>query len=496
MPTSLALSTEACPGPESLASGCYESAPCRRASLPDCHLKQLVTCAADVLPTYSCKPTNICFCTNDDLAASLKACLVKSCQTQDQLKAQKFRADTCGLPVRDKSSVVRGLVWSLFAIATFFTIARLLSRWPRLNGAGYHWDDWTLFALYPLAIVLLYADFLFWFYVCQPLYMVVIFLSKISLLLLYLRTWPGDRFAPFRITNWAMIGAISAAMIAFVIASIFQCTPIRVAWSIAAPLAVEMCTDRVAQVLAAAGLNIVFDVVVIALPFPKLIRLDISWPRKIGLLFTFSIGSLVTICSIIRITYMSKFGESENPTWDYTYIGIWFIVEVYCSIACACMPATAGLVERCISKFVRRDATEPDFETNLSSMSRSKSPFDPEMQRSIRLGATSPGSQSMSDYIERRDKVLRVRENRIISLSGELSTIKTMQALHRRETEVSSEVLKGGSGSTVYAGPNNGIKLEVSHWSVADPIVARLGYQDRFGNARRIELLGRATPGS
>lgn len=122
-------------------------------ALPSC----VVTCAADVLPTYSCKPTNICFCTNDDLAASLKACLVKSCQTQDQLKAQKFRADTCGLPVRDKSSVVRGLVWSLFAIATFFTIARLLSRWPRLNGAGYHWDDWTLFALYPLAIVLLYA---------------------------------------------------------------------------------------------------------------------------------------------------------------------------------------------------------------------------------------------------------------------------------------------------------------------------------------------------
>ena len=213
------------------------------------------------------------------------------------------------------------------------------------------------------------------------------------------------------------------------------------------------------------------------------------------LLFTFSIGSLVTICSIIRITYMSKFGESDNPTWDYTYIGIWSIVEVYCSISCACMPATAGLVKRCISKFIRRNATEPEFETTLSTMSRSKSQLDPEMQRSIRLRATSPG-QSVSDYIERQDKVLRVREDRVSSLSGDLSPVKTMQALHRRDTEVSSEVIRGGSGSTVYADPDNGIRLEVSHWSMADPIVARLGYQDKFGNARRIELLGRPAPGS
>lgn len=192
----------------------------------------------------------------------------------------------------------------MFAIATFFTAARLLSRWPRLDGAGYYWDDWTLFALYPLAIVLLYAvnkdidagygrdiweldverieDFLFWFYICQPLYMVVIFLSKISLLLLYLRTWPDRRLAPFRIMNWAMIGVISAAMIAFVVASILQCRPVHLAWSVDIPQANEMCLDRTAQVLAAAGINIVFDIIVIALPFPKLIKLNISWPRKIG----------------------------------------------------------------------------------------------------------------------------------------------------------------------------------------------------------------------
>ena len=35
----------------------------------------------------------------------------------------------------------------------------------------------------------------------------------------------------------------------------------------------------------------------------------------LSLVFVFSIGAIVTVCSCIRIKYMSKFGASENLTW-------------------------------------------------------------------------------------------------------------------------------------------------------------------------------------
>lgn len=40
----------------------------------------------------------------------------------------------------------------MFAIVTFFTLCRFLSRSPTFGGTGYGWDDWALLLCYVLLV--------------------------------------------------------------------------------------------------------------------------------------------------------------------------------------------------------------------------------------------------------------------------------------------------------------------------------------------------------
>ncbi|KAK4624189.1 hypothetical protein CLAFUW4_05615 [Fulvia fulva] len=250
------------------------------------------------------------------------------------------------------------------------------------------WDDWSLLPLYALSVAMVpvvhyvvyygfgqdiwelraaeVRKYLIWFYVTQPIYMTITFGSKISLLLLYLRTWPGQDFRTFRTLCWSMIVLILLSIVAIVLAMVFQCTPIHLAWSLDKPSQAAHCTDRPTLVIVIAGINILYDVAVISLPPPRLLRLDISWKRKLGLVFVFCIGAIVTVCSCVRIKYMSKFGTSENLTWDYVPIGVWSLVEIYLSIACTCAPATAGLLKRAWNYASGRHTTVTEYSHQAS----------------------------------------------------------------------------------------------------------------------------------
>lgn len=349
-----------------------------------------------------CNITDACFCTDDTLDDKLETCILSSCPPDDQLAAAKFQANACNNPVRDRSSLVSSVTWSLFAVASLFTIARIFARWPVLRGAGYHWDDWTLFLCVPFAVAIAVAvtfdikggygrdawelnadqieDFLYWFYICQPLYLVVIFGCKLSLVLLYLRTWPDKTVTKFRITCWFVVVALILTIIGTVLATIFQCLPVQYSWNMVAAEANSHCTDRVVQVYTIAAINIAFDAIVLSLPLPKILKLDLSNAQKLGLCLVFLTGSVVTICSGIRIMYMDKFANSANVTWDYTDIGIWSIVEVFLSITCASMPATVGLIKRGIDFALNR------VEAIETTSMETDSQHDPEMARILALG--------------------------------------------------------------------------------------------------------------
>lgn len=76
---------------------------------------------------------------------------------EDQLTAQRYQAETCDYPVRDRGGTLRAVLYSTFALATLFASFRCLSRMPRLGGTGFSWDDLVLLTAYCMAVVMVGA---------------------------------------------------------------------------------------------------------------------------------------------------------------------------------------------------------------------------------------------------------------------------------------------------------------------------------------------------
>jgi len=74
--------------------------------------------------------------------------------------------------------------------------------------------------------------------------------------------------------------------------------------------------------------------------------------KKIMVILTFLVGLIGTICSIIRLKYLTEWGKLTNVTMHYTDIAIWSAVEGDVGVICACMPAIMGPVLHYLRKFI------------------------------------------------------------------------------------------------------------------------------------------------
>jgi hypothetical protein len=155
-------------------------------------------------------------------------------------------------------------------------------------------------------------------------------LTKISIVLLYLRIFPKEVSPRFTHTCYAVIGLLAAYGIAMCIFFSLQCTPVSYFW---------------VQWDIGSAINIAFDLVVFFLPVPKLAKLQVrDKRRKAGVILTFLVGLFVTVCSIIRLQYLATVGHYTNATYHYNEIGLWSGVEGDVGVICACMPSIAGPV--------------------------------------------------------------------------------------------------------------------------------------------------------
>ncbi|KAK4502730.1 hypothetical protein PRZ48_006156 [Zasmidium cellare] len=257
----------------------------------------------------------------------------------------------------------------MFAFATFFTLCRFLSRSPLFSGTGYGWDDWTLLFCYILLVptdvsaetevqnglgldvfmvpTANIVEILRWFYVGEILYNIIVMVTKISILLLYLRIWTADSTTyRFRTSCWILIALLTATTLTGIFTIIFQCSPVSYAWLQATGKAQGHCIQLTPFTYVYAALDITFDFIIFLLPIHNLLSLTIPLWKKLGVILVFLCGFFVTACSIIRLQYLVRLGDTTNLTWDFQYIGMWSLVECNFSVVCVCMPAMAGLVQR------------------------------------------------------------------------------------------------------------------------------------------------------
>ncbi|KAK3109351.1 hypothetical protein LTR53_017482 [Teratosphaeriaceae sp. CCFEE 6253] len=216
----------------------------------------------------------------------------------------------------DDAAIVASLLFSI--------ILSVSLQLAVVHGYGQHKADLTKLALHRA---------LFWFFIEQIQYKMVICLNKVSVVLLAKRIFIVKAF---QIQCWIVLGMIISWTIASVAATIWQCVPVGRAWN---TTVTGTCIDTSMFWMAYAIINILTDVIVIALPIPQVLRLNLNRRQKILLCGVFSLGGFVVICSIMRIIAVvhAETGKKDT-TWDFVPRNVWSLVETNVGIICACLP--------------------------------------------------------------------------------------------------------------------------------------------------------------
>ncbi|KAJ0349057.1 hypothetical protein COL154_013663 [Colletotrichum chrysophilum] len=326
------------------------------AALPTCAQSCLVTAVLN----SPCQVTNqTCICTNAPLQAEVEVCVLANCTLRNALTTKNLTQTTCGAPVRDRSTqyniisitmgslsgvfVIIRLVHKIFAtmgdlgVDDYFILITLGSGIPGtvINSVGFVGnglgrDIWTV----PFDRI---TDFGYWFFVMEPMYFAQVTLLKMSLLFFYMRIFSHNNMCKKLI--WGTVAFNAVFGLTFIFVAVFQCTPISFYWTKWDGETPGTCLDINAIAWANAGISIVLDFWMLALPLSQIKSLNLHWKKKIGVAMMFFVGTFVTVVSILRLQSLVAFAKSQNPTWDQFEVATWSTVEINTGIICACMPS-------------------------------------------------------------------------------------------------------------------------------------------------------------
>ena len=110
--------------------------------------------------------------------------------------------------------------------------------------------------------------------------------AKASILVLYMRIFNVKKF---RIWPIIMLGVVGAWTVAFFFASLFQCYPIT---PLIEPFYGNKCVNTVPLWYTGGSTDIALDCIILAMPVPMVMKLQLPPKQKIGVICMFLTGTL------------------------------------------------------------------------------------------------------------------------------------------------------------------------------------------------------------
>ncbi|KAL4962798.1 CFEM domain-containing protein [Aspergillus stella-maris] len=327
--------------------------------VPTCAL----TCLTEVVSKSTCALTDFsCICPNPEINAQLQPCVLGTCSVKEALTAQNFTYTICQYPTADDTTVfpitnIVGIIVAIVSVALrltnramdkrlglddyLITLALLFAAAVsgigiKLKDYGLGKDIWTV----PFEDIRMTLKM---FFIEELLYCICIAIVKCSILMLYLRLFPNRGL---RIATFVTLGAtLLWGFVAFWVL-LFSCKPIHYYWNEWDGEHQGTCLSHNNILVAHSTINIILDVVVLVLPVPVLLKLQMPLKKRIGVVAMFVVGIAVTVISIFRLVETVGFNSTTNPTRDFVPVGIWSLLEFDVAIMCACMPAMRSLFIR------------------------------------------------------------------------------------------------------------------------------------------------------
>lgn len=191
-----------------------------------------------------------------------------------------------------------------------------------------------------------------WLWVSILLYSLGTGLAKLSILCQYLRVFIDRRTT---IATWVTIVFVAAYTVEATALGVFSCVPVAKYWQRQLP---GHCMDRPIYYYFNAAMNMLINIIIIIIPIPRLLRLNISNHSKWGMIIAFSFGFVGCIMSAIRLYTIARVSYSNDKSVTSPGPATWTAVELHVSIVCACLPSLRPLLGRIFTLGLLEPTTE------------------------------------------------------------------------------------------------------------------------------------------
>ncbi|KAI1807497.1 hypothetical protein F4811DRAFT_506024 [Daldinia bambusicola] len=182
------------------------------------------------------------------------------------------------------------------------------------------------------------------FYITTLTYNTTLMIIKFSLFLQYYRLI--QEVPRYRIYYIATMTVVGSWLVAQEFIFIFPCTPVYEYWTFAPD---RKCLDsNLVGWMNAIG-NILTDVIILALPVPVVIRLNLKKGRKWAVLGIFGLGFFTCIVSICRMVFFAK--VTYDIPYDLVPIAAWGEAESASGLICSALIAFGPLIRRFSRRF-------------------------------------------------------------------------------------------------------------------------------------------------
>ncbi|KAM0801784.1 hypothetical protein BDR22DRAFT_971982 [Usnea florida] len=137
------------------------------------------------------------------------------------------------------------------------------------------------------------------YYAAEPLWVSANTCVKLSILHLYKQLFPIRKF---RIMVYAVMLLVVGFWTSTIVRMFFLCSPLAFYWD--KSIKGGTCLNNYATSLSVSIINLILDLIVVALPMPMLWGLQVTTSKKIGLTTVFGIGGvLVFLCAVLETSW-------------------------------------------------------------------------------------------------------------------------------------------------------------------------------------------------
>ncbi|THZ29490.1 hypothetical protein D6C89_01993 [Aureobasidium pullulans] len=235
-----------------------------------------------------------------------------------------------GMRIYTRIRLVKCVSWDdyLIALATLVFYADVgLFQYIVKVGLGKHLWDVSAASFSPTFLEV-------WTFAAM-IYSISMLFIKMSILMLYRRLFPINNF---KYLWWGCLFCTVGYGLGAIFSSLFACVPVRANWDLT--VEADRCIDKKAFYIGNGVMNIITDLMILALPIPIVWRLSLELRQKIILSVVFTLGSISCVISLVRLLSIITWIRVGDADITYTLqsIVVWSEIELSACIICANAP--------------------------------------------------------------------------------------------------------------------------------------------------------------